>query len=198
MNNDIPGNDISSLMESSILKSRLDGEIYLDSPDLTQIEIPSRFKKEILSLPKNNYNSEIRKIVEPISEEVEKLGFGGNVFTSLYEALKNAHEHGNLSSPKKNIILASNINPQNLEFIICDQGKKLHPKFTRFILELREKDLINGGFINWYEFSAEKPKPGRDNNGTGTSFMHVYVDRIRYFKSDDLGGLAVYMRKNRK
>ena len=67
----------------------------------------------------------------------------------------------------------------------------------RFILALREKDLSNDGFIDWYKFTNQKKPSYSDNNGTGTSFMHVYMDRIRYFRCNDLGGLAVYMRKNK-
>ena len=45
-------------------------------------------------------------------------------------------------------------------------------------------------FIDFYQFTNRK-KPNT-NNGTGTSFMHTYVDNVQYFKSAQ-GGLVVHL-----
>jgi len=195
MAKDIPGDDIFSMKNSQLISSRLDGEVYFDSSKFNSITIPKRFDKKVLNLSREKYTKEIRNEINPISDMVEEFGYGGNIYSALYEGLLNAHQHGNSNSNKKKIIFASSITPQNLEFIIADEGIKLHSRFTRFILALREKDLANDGFINWYNFSHEKKSP--INNGTGTSFMHVYMDEVKYFKSEELGGLAVYMKKNK-
>jgi len=47
-------------------------------------------------------------------------------------------------------------------------------------------------FMDFYEFSNIK-KPA-NNNGTGTLFMHIYCDKVSYYKSEK-GGLVVNLKK---
>ena len=55
-----------------------------------------------------------------------------------------------------------------------------------FILKIRGHGLEET-FVDYYEFTGrEKPK---SNNGTGTSFMHCYVNEVTYHKGPR--GLAV-------
>ncbi|MDA3855269.1 MAG: ATP-binding protein [Candidatus Woesearchaeota archaeon] len=184
--------DMFSLTGSEYLKCLIDREINLKDSRLTEIQIPRYFKKTPISLKKETYPGQIRSIITPISEHVEKLGYSANIFTTLYEGLLNAFQHGNKYDENKKIILSTSIKPKELEFIISDQGEKIHPKFSRFILEQRQKNSTNS-FLNWYNFS-EEIKPDI-NNGTGTSFMHAYMDEIKYFKSKELGGVSLYLYK---
>jgi anti-sigma regulatory factor (Ser/Thr protein kinase) len=191
----IQDEDIFSLKNSEHLINLLDHKINLDDDLLVKLKIPKNFEKKLIALDKKNYPSQIRKNIAFISEKVEKLGYSPNIFTTLYEGILNGFQHGNNYDKDKKLILASKITQKELEFIISDQGNTLHPVFSRFILEQRQKDL-NDSFVNWYKFSGEK-KPNT-NNGTGTAFMHAYMDEVKYFKSEELGGLSLYLNKKNK
>lgn len=188
--------DIFSLY-SEYMKKNLKKTIDLESEDLPTLSVPSEFKRFEMPSPQKSYFKEIREFISPFAEEAEMKGYGGNVFTALYEGVLNAYTHGNKCDNNKTVLIATNIKDTNLEFIIADEGEKLHPDFTRFILAHRERSDNQSNFINWYKF-AEADKENEYNNGTGTSFMHAYMDNVLYYKSNDLGGLAVYLQKTKK
>ncbi|NCC71214.1 hypothetical protein EOM09_06540 [bacterium] len=165
---------------SEPLKSILNREINLEENNISSIHIPHNFKKRKINLPKTNYGLKIREFVEPFAINAEEKGFGYNIFTALYEAILNAHQHGNKDQINSEILFA-NLNSKNsLEFIICDKGTKLANHFISYILNLRETNS-NKSYLNWYEYSGN-PKP-ETNNGTGTYFIHNYMDIVKYFKS---------------
>ncbi len=176
------------------LKSILNKEINLEENNISSIHIPKNFKKRKINLPKTNYGIKIREFVEPYAINAEENGFAYNIFTALYEAILNAHQHGNKDQINSEILFA-NLNSKNsLEFIICDNGTKLPNHFISYILNLRETNT-DQKYFNWYEYSGN-PKP-QTNNGTGTYFIHSYMDIVKYFKSKDTNGLAVYMKKQK-
>ncbi|MFW6383361.1 MAG: ATP-binding protein [Nanoarchaeota archaeon] len=185
--------DIFSLYSSEFVKNSLKRPVELDQ-DLPSLGIPAHFEKYELPDLGNNYFGQMRDFISPFAEQCEQKSFGGNVFTALYEGLLNAYTHGNKKDNSKNVLFGSNIKENNIEFIIADEGEKLHPDFMRFILAHRERTNQQSNFINWYKFSDAK-KDNEYNNGTGTSFMHAYMDNVLYYKSKDLGGLAVYLSK---
>ena len=137
------------------------------------------------------YGSAIRAAVEPIAERAEALGCNANLFTALYEAILNGHQHGNKLDPEKEVVVAYKIDSHSAEIAIIDQGGEVNPAFIPFIFKHRREDTQKS-FINWYDYSKLQ-KPGT-NNGTGTSFMHTYVDNVQYFKSEE-GGLVVHLTK---
>lgn len=187
----IPSYDSFSLDEE-IARNRLDKTIKTES--LIPLSIPQDFTILEPKFTKKEYSSEIRTFIEPISRNVESLGFGPSVFTALYEGLLNAFQHGNYCNENKELLFAHFIEPKNIEFMICDQGKKLHPKFLRFILKHRERTEQTSNFINWYKHSGED-NSNTPNLGLGTSFMHAYMSEVKYFNSVELGGLALYLNK---
>ncbi len=189
-------NDMFSLYSSRLVKDSLRGKVNLESDDIPEISVPGYFQRHELPPVGGNYYNEIRNFISPLAKECEEKGFGGNVFTALYEAVLNAYTHGNNFDDSKSVLVGSNIKGNNLELIIADEGEELHPEFTRFILAHRERTSQTSNFINWYSF-ADTNKKDPNNNGTGTSFMHAYVDNVLYFKSQDLGGLAVYLKKSK-
>ncbi len=67
-------------------------------------------------------------------------------------------------------------------------------EFIPFIDRHRKGDYKKK-FIDFYKFT-NKEKPAT-NNGTGTSFMHTYMDKIEYYKSEGRG-LAVVLTKNKQ
>lgn len=194
----MPNLDIFSLDDSnSHIRSKLrENPIIFSNSNLKRIRIPSHYKKQELSLPTNNYGNEIRREVELIGSLAEEKGFSPNIFTAVYEAVLNAHQHGNKLDESKRILIGTNITKKNLEVVVADEGEMLHPEFSAFILNLRNTPNIAAQTFSWYAFSGEEQP--EINNGTGTSFMHTYMDEIRYFQSSELGGLAVYMSKTRR
>ena len=54
--------------------------------------------------------------------KIEEENFG-NILIAVTEAVNNAIQHGNNLDPKKSIDVAFESTPQNLSFIIADEGK---------------------------------------------------------------------------
>lgn len=188
----IPEHDMFSLRESDLIKERINKKVSLNKKNLSKITIPSNFIKKEIKLTKDNYPKQIRKFLNPIAEEVENIGYGANIYTALYEGVLNSFQHGNKYNPDKKLCLAKNINKEKLEFIIADECVNIPADFLRFVLAQRERDL-NSSFLNWYKFSGSKQSD--INNGTGTSFMNQYMDKVQYFVSEDTGGLGLYLVK---
>jgi hypothetical protein len=179
-------------IKNKFVIERLKDKIEINS--LKEIQIPASFEKKEIRLPSENYAAKLRNQIQEITEFYEKQGFNPNIFTAIYEGVLNAHQHGNNLDEKKKILLNHRLENKNLEIIIEDEGKELDEYFLPFILNLREMSYKSTfSFIDWYKF-ANKEK-NKTNNGTGSSFMHAYMDKVRYFKSHKLKGLAVYMCK---
>src|SRR3989344_5808560 len=81
---------------------------------------------------------------------------------------------------------------KEISSLIEDEGTILNSTFVPFILKHRESD-VKSKYIDFYKF-ARKEKP-KANNGTGTSFMHAYMDEINYYLGEH--GLMVHMVKNK-
>lgn len=189
----IPHEDMFSLERGNIPRQRLEGEIDLTSNSLVDLKIPDNYEINQINFPNISYEKSIREIIEPISNSCENLGYSHNIFTALYESILNAHQHGNKSNMKKKILFGYKLDPTSIEFIISDEGDKLHKSFLPFILAQRENNFQNSSFIDWYKFSNQEKN--QINNGTGTSFIHAYMDEVKYFKSQELNGLAIYLKK---
>ena len=176
-----------------LYKEQLKGEIgYNNFPELI---VPEDFQKVRIQLPSSQYGTELRNQIQPISTLAETTGFSCNIFTALYETVLNAHQHGNKLDENKKILLSHRIRDRKLELIVEDQGTNLPEYFVPFLIKLRSQTMNGDSFVNWYNFSENK-KPD-SNNGTGTSFMHTYMDDITYQISKNLGGLALYLVKNK-
>jgi len=192
----IPIEDIFSYNDpESITIQRTKEGINFNNSNLKSIKIPNHFKKQVLSLhpDKNIYSKQIKKSSNYVQNIANQYGYSNSIYTAIYEGLLNAHQHGNNYNENKQIILASHINEKKLEIIIADQGDKLPKMFLPFILQLRGGK--KGEFLDWYKYSGETKN--RTNLGTGTSFMHSYMDEIRYYISKDTKGLAIYMNKKK-
>jgi anti-sigma regulatory factor (Ser/Thr protein kinase) len=167
------------------------GEIVLSELDLPIYE--GKGQEITMILPRRGYQQEIQKIAEHIIKKAEQEGFPRNMFTALYESILNAYQHGNKKDPNKKIKINFSIDESSLEIAIQDEGGILDPDFVPFVLKQREiKGQKQDRLLDFYKF-AGKQKP-ETNNGTGTSFMHQYADRVTYFKSPT-GGLVVILEK---
>ena len=175
--------------------SMLSGQdkINLGSTNIETYIIPYNYtvQQYNFSNDRSIYPRQIRDATSNVVSIAEGRGCNPNLFTALYEAILNAHQHGNLLDKNKNVTLAYKIDPTDAEIGIIDEGGLINPAFIGFVNRHRigkHKER----FLDWYTLSGqEKPKT---NNGTGTSFMHTYVDNVQYFKSDK-GGLVCHLTK---
>jgi anti-sigma regulatory factor (Ser/Thr protein kinase) len=189
----------TDLFSTRSLDSLVRGAFKPGEPiDLSKVQIDAfslnpGYNVSTFHFPSENYAADIRRAIEPLCEEAEKQGYGSSLFTALYEAVLNAHQHGNRKDPQKTITIAHRFTHDEVTVAIADEGGELDPEFVPFVIDHRE-GRHKKGFIDYYTFTArEKPK---GNNGTGTSFMHTYVDDVKYFKSAS-GGLVVLLQKNK-
>ncbi|MBI2662612.1 ATP-binding protein [Candidatus Woesearchaeota archaeon] len=169
------------------------GSIDLNEFDIPTYEIKDNYtsKEFNFSSDRKVYAKEVRNAIGSVVEEAEAQGYNANFFTALYEAVLNAHQHGNKLDTSKTVTLAYKIANDTLEIAVIDQGGKLDPEFIPYVLKHKQnKDLLQKQFIDFYQFT-NRVKPNT-NNGTGTSFMHTYVDNVQYFKSTQ-GGLVVHL-----
>lgn len=139
------------------------------------------------------YPKQIRAAIDPLSEKAEQEGYGHSLYTALYEAVLNAHQHGNKMMADKQVVIAHRFTHDDISIAIIDQGGIINPQFVPFVLSHR--DTQEKPMISWYKYlGIEKPE---NNNGTGTSFMHCYVDRVSYYKGEN-GGLVVLLQKKKE
>ncbi len=175
------------------LKAKRGGLVSLaDFDTIPTFEIPETYRVNRYTFPSENYAPHIRDAVEKIAKSAEKKGCNPNFFTALYEATLNAHQHGNKLDSKKSVTLVYIIKEDKVRTAIIDEGGQFEADFIPFILNMRLEGSYKKTFHNYYQFSNQE-KPAT-NNGTGTSFMHAYVDDVAYLKSKD-GGLVVHLTK---
>ncbi len=179
-------------IESIIRKSTIGrGFIDLHNHDIPTYEIPESYTIKKCRFNPENYAQEIRSAIEPIVNLAESKGCSASLFTALYEGVLNAYQHGNKKDKNKSVTIAYNIESNSAEVAIIDEGGVIHSEFMPFVLRHRE-GRHKERFMDFYEFTdMEKPST---NNGTGTSFIHTYVDHVNYFKSDK-GGLVLHLTK---
>ena len=177
-----------SLLRFLIRETRI---INLKDFKTEEYKIPSNYDVIELNLNQKEYTKEIRLAIDTIVEIAEKKGCPSNLYTALYEAVLNAHQHGNKEDPNKRIKIAYNVSKNSIDIAVIDEGGFINPDFISYIIRHREQKHKEK-FMDFYEFSNMK-KPV-ENNGTGTLFMHLYSDKISYYKSDK-GGLVVNLTK---
>ena len=187
--------DINS--KTSIVRRNLESCLIYDlnELDVEKYELPEEFRSNSFSFDKDNYKTAIENAVNIIlPKENSKLDEQDyeELFTCTYEAMLNAYQHGNNYSEDKSVQVGHKITEDKAHIVVTDQGGKLNPSFVSFVLKHRqEKDLANN-FTSFYDFSGNKQN--NVNLGMGTYFMHVYADKINYYKGND-GGLVVSIEK---
>ena len=183
--------DIGSLARKII---REQGEIRLADLDVPTYNIPADYDVSVFSFnPADTRREfqEIRAAIEPICRQAESMDYPGNLFTAFYEAVLNAYRHGNKRDASKKVTVAHKITTQLVEIAVIDEGGVIDSELISFVLRHRE-GRHKEGIVDFYRFTGrERPS---DHNGTGTTFMHLYVDKVAYFKSET-GGLVVHLTK---
>jgi anti-sigma regulatory factor (Ser/Thr protein kinase) len=186
--------DMFSIKDNFVYE-KLKGKVNLRDTSLKKIIVPNDFSKKYLKLSpdKDRYKRELKNFIYILDEKFRKFGYKNNIITGIYETILNAHQHGNLCDSSKKILYADKIDNNKLEIIVADEGELLDENFLPFVLYLRENPKR---FVNYYDFGKDNinKNPGV-NYGTGTSFMHIYFDKVNYYVSEELGGLAVKLTK---
>jgi|SRR3989344_2568762 len=136
-------------------------------------------------------SKEIEQAIKPVIDEAVRCGYDPNLLTALYEAVLNAHQHGNGFSREKNVTIASRFNDVSAEISVIDQGGVIPPELILYVLRHRQDRRVPQ--LDFYAFSGrEKLTP--ENQGLGTHFMHTYADEVKYSRSAQ-GGLVVHLTK---
>lgn len=182
--------NLVDLFDSTIQEEIIcEGYINLRKLNVSELEIPKRF--EILRLSLNSEDYE--RVVKDFLEESIFNSCAPSVKTALFEAIINAFQHGNDYNSRKGLLFAYYFNANYLEFILCDSGGIFNIFFPEYLKKLRKTSSL---YLNWYGYSNLVPK--NRNQGVGTSFIHMYFDDIKYFRSHEgntKGGLFLYLRK---
>lgn len=189
--------DIFSLENShSLARAKYKGDIYLPtcglptfSPsqeDYTTLDIHIQKGESVF-----NYNPALTDISQ-LAKHTEKQD---KFYTAIYEAVRNAHQHGNKKDPSKKITLSYKSTEDSFEVIVSDYGGRINANFIPFVL-LHRQGISNP--YNFYQF-ASNVKQLPENSGIGTYIIHMICDEVNYYKNKN-GGLSVQLivRKNKK
>lgn len=169
--------------------------IDLREHDIPLYEILPHYKIQEINIPdKKHYDDTIRKSIKKILKVADKSGFNRDKLgTSVYEAVRNAYQHGNNYDSNKKIVIAHYITRESLDISIIDEGGILKPEFVAFALRFKNPELAKK-FMSFYEFT--KQEQPAENFGLGTYLIHSYVDEVNYFKSAN-NGLVVNLHKTK-
>ncbi|RME52067.1 hypothetical protein D6783_05945 [Candidatus Woesearchaeota archaeon] len=183
----------------------------LHLPSLAHVD-PFRFDPtwnvQDYHIPRKQYDHTITEIVERLGDELTRENFPPSLETAVFEAVRNAHQHGHQGNPSKPITIGYRIIPgteehpkKRAQIAVSDRGGTIHKDFLPYILHLRQllgknKEEFLQTLENFYFFS-DKEKKTQKNWGLGTSLMHAYAQRVEYFANEH-GGLVVVLTFNER
>ena len=190
--------EILDVLVERNFSSGVNGGIRLADLDIEPYEIKPDHQVKSLRLNPNGFiggpSKELKDVCQSVVEEAIRQGYDSRIFTGIYEAVLNAYQHGNNKDPNKPVTIAFKLSDTQLDVVVIDKGGYLDNNFIKFALQHRE-GKHKEHFLNFYSVFGIPNPPG--NNGTGTSFIYTYFDRVEYYKYEP-GGLAVKLTKFRK
>ena len=163
--------------------------VRLNETDVSSYEVREGYEIRVFQFDASReiYKDQVKKAADEVVEEAIKQGYPNNLRTAIYEAILNAHQHGNECNPNKRVTVYFKLDDK-AEFSVIDQGGLLDPELIAYVINHR-----NGGdeqgFLSFYDFTGTEPKT---KHNQGTFLMHTYVDEVKYFKSIE-GGLVVHL-----
>lgn len=185
-----PPKNIGELHDfDSVVRKRLreQGNISWDSIQ-PAVSIPRKkgFRTRYLHQIPDGSNSLLSFAKKELKPHLTKFS---NAFTPVYEAVKNAYEHGNAHEKDAKILLSTRKDGSGLEVLVGDEGRQgIHPEFWTFVNKVYDhSDTVT----NWYDYSKEQRPP--EHAGLGTLNIHRGTRDFTYHKSEELGGLLVRM-----
>jgi len=166
--------------------------INLSNLGLSTYKISSGYEIQHNYISNENYKKDIANIVKNVIFEISDVDKRDEFYTAVYECVLNAYQHGNKKDFTKPVTIAHKIDDLVAKVLVIDQGGEFDSSFVPFVLR-HKQGLYKEKFLDYYSFSGKYKN--EENLGTGTSFIHTYVDSVKYFKSEN-GGLLVRLRKN--
>jgi len=190
--------DVVSLVNPGSLARRpFRSEIYLPDCGLPTF-VPDREEYHFtdLHIKQGEGVMNYSRKLQDICKGGEHTGKQDKFYSAVYEAVRNAHQHGNKKDPSKKIGIAYKTTPDSFEVIVSDYGGRINANFIPFVLLHRQG--LSRQVISFYQF-APSVRQLPENSGIGTYTMHMVCDEVNYYKNRN-GGLSVQLivRKNKK
>ena len=188
--NDTKGiDDIVSLLDPrSLIRSVFRGKISLVDYTLPEFSADDSYASLEIQIRKGEDTLDHQAKIAQICKEGRHTGKQERFHAGVYEAVRNAYQHGNRKDALKKITLHYRSVEDTFEVVVGDQGGEINADFIPFILLHRYKQL--GQPLNFYQFSGTKQP--YENAGVGTFVIHVVSDEVNYFRNSN-GGLSVQM-----
>lgn len=190
--------DLLDLTEKdSLVRTPFRGILDLRELDLPTISFPIDGFKDISFIPKRGLDLEF--LSESLRKRLSNMGVTKDYIrkttSSLFEAIKNAYEHGNKESPEKLILLAESIDEKNVEFLVGDIGGRIDANLIPYLLLFRQgkhKEFYTD-IEDFYSFKGDMFAPS-GHSGAGTKVIHTGFENVKYFKNQ-FSGLTLYLSK---
>lgn len=183
--------DIFSITDSfSLARSSFPEQVDLRKHDLFCFNPSKDYHHEVLCIPEGKGVIDYIGVLKDICKSFSgvSVNLSGKWLSALYEAVRNAHQHGNNFDPAKKIDIFYLDEPNRGELVVADEGGILNGNFIPFILynRMRPKEALS-----FYNFAPNATQCD-ENSGIGTFTIHYSADEVRYFKNEK-GGLSVQM-----
>jgi len=173
----------------SLARTQFKGRINLrEYPDLPKFHADDTYKVKRFNIPNEKDVIDYTASLGEICNEARHTGRHERLFSGLYEALRNAHQHGNQKDSEKAIEIAYRPITDGFEVVVSDEGGKLDASFIPFILMHRQGMLRP---LSFYDFAPDTQRL-EENTGNGTFVIHMSADEVNYF-INYAGGLSVQM-----
>ena len=183
--------DIVSLELASSLARvpfRFEESINLSDYDLPKIGLDDSYTSRRFNIPRGKDTLDFHSSLAKICKEARHTGKQEKLLSGLYEAFRNAWQHGNGKNPEKAIEVSYKSTDNDFEVVVSDEGGKISTDFVPFIL-LHRQGMDKP--LSFYNFSPTA-KILEENSGNGTFVMHMTADEVNYFKNY-FGGLSVQL-----
>lgn len=179
--------DIVSLTSAGSLARRpYHGNITISEHDLPRFNSDDSYKGRRFNIRKGKDTLDFHKSIADICKEARHTGKHEKLVSAVYEAFRNAYQHGNKKNPEKAIEINYRATEDGFEVVISDEGGEINANFVPFILVHRQG--MNRP-LSFYDFAPGVPRLG-ENSGNGTFVIHTVADEVNYFVSP-FGGLSV-------
>ncbi len=173
----------------SLARTPFKGRINLkDFQDLPRFHADDTYKVRRFNIPSEKDVIDYTASLGEICNEARHTGKHERLFSGLYEALRNAHQHGNQRNPEKAIEIAYRPVTCGFEVVVSDEGGEIDAAFIPFILMHRQGMLRP---LSFYSFAPSSQRL-EENTGNGTFVIHMSADEVNYF-ANYTGGLSVQM-----
>jgi anti-sigma regulatory factor (Ser/Thr protein kinase) len=172
---------------NTIVRKSFSGSIKLRDVGGADLHIPDGYKEKVIDVSNKDcvdFHSEMTEICSGAGDRTRQFT------AAVYEAFRNAHEHGHNRQPGKAITFNYGLDKDKyFSVIVSDQGGVLNANFAPFVL-LHRQGLQ--GPLSFYSFAPSAIQQS-GNSGIGTFVLHQGSDEVSYHKNSN-DGLSVWLR----